>query len=125
MTQERRRYGFVLERQCSLAKHWIAYHTSGKNCLSSHLDSWDEVSSSREFLPPNVENMFAKNIKVSKTKGVYQIICSVRQTDDHKLPTNRINTLMMSLTVVQSYRKFVRRRALMHPAWICAHWAMW
>lgn len=64
MTQERRRYGFVLERQCSLAKHWIAYHTSGKNCLSSHLDSWDEVSSSREFLPPNVENMFAKNIKV-------------------------------------------------------------
>lgn len=65
MTQERRRYGFVLERQCSLAKHWIAYHTSGKNCISSHVDSWDEVSSSREFLPPNVENMFAKSIKVS------------------------------------------------------------
>lgn len=65
MTQERRRYGFVLERQCSLAKHWIAYHTSGKNCLSSHVDSWDEVSSSREFLPPNVQNMFAKNIKAS------------------------------------------------------------
>lgn len=66
MTQERRRYGFVLERQCSLAKHWMAYHTSGKNCLSSHLDSWDEVSASREFLPPNVENMFAKNIKASE-----------------------------------------------------------
>lgn len=65
MTQERRRYGFVLERQCSLAKHWIAYHTSGKNCLSSQLDSWDEISASREFLPPNVENMFAKNIRVS------------------------------------------------------------
>lgn len=65
MTQERRRYGFVLERQCSLAKHWMAYHTSGKNCLSSHLDSWDEVSASREFLPPNVENMFAKHIKAS------------------------------------------------------------
>lgn len=70
MTQERRRYGFVLERQCSLAKHWIAYHTSGKNCLSSHLDSWDEVSSSREFLPPNVENMFAKSIKVSDYRSI-------------------------------------------------------
>ncbi|GBN06123.1 Brain-specific angiogenesis inhibitor 1-associated protein 2, partial [Araneus ventricosus] len=27
ITQERRRYGFVLERQCSLAKHYLAYHT--------------------------------------------------------------------------------------------------
>lgn len=65
MTQERRRYGFVLERQCSLAKHWIAYHTSGKNSLSSQLESWDEVSASREFLPPNMENLFAKNIMVN------------------------------------------------------------
>lgn len=66
MTQERRRYGFVLERQCSLAKHWIAYHTSGKNCISSHVESWDEVSASREFLPPNVDNMFAKSYKVTQ-----------------------------------------------------------
>lgn len=64
MTQERRRYGFVLERQCSLAKHWIAYHTSGRNCLTSQIDSWEEVSASREFLPPNMENIFAKNIMV-------------------------------------------------------------
>lgn len=80
MTQERRRYGFVLERQCSLAKHWIAYHTSGKNCLSSHLDSWDEVSASREFLPPNVENMFAKNIKASYYK-VRNYICLNEMAD--------------------------------------------
>lgn len=67
MTQERRRYGFVLERQCSLAKHWISYHTAGKNCLTNQLDNWDEIAASREFLPPNMENMFGKNIMVSSS----------------------------------------------------------
>lgn len=62
MTQERRRYGFVLERQCSLAKHWIAYHSSGKNFILNHLDNWEEVSASREFLPPNMENVFARQM---------------------------------------------------------------
>ncbi|EAT42194.1 AAEL006250-PA [Aedes aegypti] len=58
MTQERRRYGFVLERQCSLAKHWMAYHHSGHMIIEKSLDNWNEVAATREFLPPNVENMF-------------------------------------------------------------------
>lgn len=62
MTQERRRYGFVLERQCSLAKHWIAYHSAGKNFILNSLDNWEEVSASREFLPPNMENVFARQM---------------------------------------------------------------
>lgn len=67
MTQERRRYGFVLERQCSLAKHWMAYHVAGKNCLANQLDNWEEVSASREFLPPNMENIFARQMMVQIT----------------------------------------------------------
>lgn len=62
MTQERRRYGFVLERQCSLAKHWIAYHSAGKNFILNNLDNWEEVSASREFLPSNMENVFARQM---------------------------------------------------------------
>ncbi|XP_053668967.1 uncharacterized protein LOC128719368 [Anopheles marshallii] len=58
MTQERRRYGFVLERQCSLAKHWMAYHHSGHMIIEKSLDNWNDVAATREFLPPNVENMF-------------------------------------------------------------------
>lgn len=38
--QERRRYGFVLERQCSLAKHYLAYRS--QVCLSiEHLFPFD------------------------------------------------------------------------------------
>lgn len=63
MTQERRRYGFVLERQCSLAKHWMVYHQSGKQTIEHALDAWNEVAASREFLPPNVENIYVRRIK--------------------------------------------------------------
>lgn len=63
MTQERRRYGFVLERQCSLAKHWMAYHTAGKMELEQSVDQWNDVANSREFLPPNVESMFKRRIR--------------------------------------------------------------
>lgn len=52
MTQERRRYGFVLERQCSIAKHWMAYHSTGKTVIDSNLENWQEIAASREVIPP-------------------------------------------------------------------------
>ncbi|KAI8436018.1 hypothetical protein MSG28_004148, partial [Choristoneura fumiferana] len=63
MTQERRRYGFVLERQCSLAKHWLAYHSSGAAAYNTGLEEWLEVSRTREYLPPNVEAMFVSRMR--------------------------------------------------------------
>ncbi|KAJ4446166.1 hypothetical protein ANN_12859 [Periplaneta americana] len=63
MTQERRRYGFVLERQCSLAKHYLAYHNQGSTVLQRHLDDWQEVAQTREFLPDSVEVMFTNRLR--------------------------------------------------------------
>lgn len=63
MTQERRRYGFVLERQCSLAKHWTAYHTFGKETIENSIENWVEIASTREFLPPNMENVYKNKIR--------------------------------------------------------------
>ncbi|XP_037951050.1 myb-like protein P [Teleopsis dalmanni] len=51
MTQERRRYGFVLERQCSIAKHWMAYHNTGKSVIDNNLENWQEIAASREVIP--------------------------------------------------------------------------
>jgi hypothetical protein len=65
MTQERRRYGFVLERQCSLAKHYLAYHSQGSSVLQRHLEDWQEVAQTREFLPDTVEAMFTNRLRVS------------------------------------------------------------
>lgn len=66
MTQERRRYGFVLERQCSLAKHYLAYHNAGVSSYGRHLDEWQDVARTREYLPESVENMFAVKLRVSR-----------------------------------------------------------
>jgi len=64
MTQERRRYGFVLERHCSLAKHYLAYHTAGSLAYGRTLEEWQEIAKSREYLPENVENMFTTKLRV-------------------------------------------------------------
>ncbi|KAK4318215.1 hypothetical protein Pmani_010791 [Petrolisthes manimaculis] len=51
VTQERRRYGFILERQCSLARHYQVYHSRGSSLLAHALDNWQGVAATRESLP--------------------------------------------------------------------------
>ncbi|KAK9693528.1 Variant SH3 domain [Popillia japonica] len=63
MTQERRRYGFVLERQCSLAKHYLSYHSQGVAVYQQSIDKWSEVAKTREYLPESVENIFSNRIR--------------------------------------------------------------
>ncbi|XP_054724640.1 brain-specific angiogenesis inhibitor 1-associated protein 2-like isoform X2 [Uloborus diversus] len=61
ITQERRRYGFVLERQCSLTKHNLVYHSQGQNLLQHNLEEWEEVARSRECLPDPIDKLFPTN----------------------------------------------------------------
>ncbi|XP_053607145.1 brain-specific angiogenesis inhibitor 1-associated protein 2 isoform X2 [Plodia interpunctella] len=82
MTQERRRYGFVLERQCSLAKHWLAYHAAGAASYNSGLEEWLEVSRTREFLPPNVEAMFVSRMRQVSFWADEEVYASPRAGDD-------------------------------------------
>lgn len=65
MTQERRRYGFVLERQCSLAKHYASFHEVALAALHPSVDKWREVAATREYLPQSVEDMFASRLRVN------------------------------------------------------------
>lgn len=64
MTQERRRYGFVLERQSSLAKHKMAFYEKQQALVAKYLDNWTEIAKSREQIPESVENMFTTNLTV-------------------------------------------------------------
>ncbi|XP_022920973.1 GATA zinc finger domain-containing protein 14 isoform X2 [Onthophagus taurus] len=63
MTQERRRYGFVLERHCSLAKHYLSYHTQGMSIYQQNIEKWSDVAKTREYLPETVENIFSNRIR--------------------------------------------------------------
>ncbi|KAK9886735.1 hypothetical protein WA026_018386 [Henosepilachna vigintioctopunctata] len=85
MTQERRRYGFVLERQCSLAKHHLSYHSQGVSAYQQNIEKWSEVAKTREFLPESVENIFTnrlRNISVWQDEDVYSNPRSPNFEDD-------------------------------------------
>ncbi|XP_055908041.1 uncharacterized protein LOC129942922 isoform X1 [Eupeodes corollae] len=66
MTQERRRYGFVLERQCSISKHWMAFYAHGKSVIENNLDNWQEVASSREVIPTVYDSNFLRRMEKLK-----------------------------------------------------------
>lgn len=70
MTQERRRYGFVLERQCSLAKHYASFHEVALAALHPSVDKWREVAATREYLPQSVEDMFASRLRVNSRRSL-------------------------------------------------------
>jgi len=53
--QERKRYGFVLERQTSLSKHFLAHYGKGAALIEKYLDGWQETSRAREDVPGCVE----------------------------------------------------------------------
>lgn len=85
MTQERRRYGFVLERQCSLAKHHLSFHAQGVAAYQQNIDKWTEVAKTREFLPDSVENIFSnrlRSISVWQDDDVYSNPRSPNFEDD-------------------------------------------
>ncbi|KAK4876867.1 hypothetical protein RN001_009373 [Aquatica leii] len=85
MTQERRRYGFVLERHCSLTKHYMSYHAQGVNAYQQNLEKWQDVAKTREFLPESVENIFStkiRNVSIWQDDDLYSNPRSPHYDDD-------------------------------------------
>lgn len=66
ITQERRRYGFVLERQTSLAKHNLAFYEKQQVLVEKYMNNWTEIANAREQIPEAVESMFTTNLTVSR-----------------------------------------------------------
>ncbi|XP_023210500.1 uncharacterized protein LOC111613387 [Centruroides sculpturatus] len=81
ITQERRRYGFILERQCSLAKHYLAYHTKGEALLTHQLHQWQEVVKTREILPDTMNKLFPVLALDAKIEQNYPL-CNLQVTSD-------------------------------------------
>ncbi|CAG0924199.1 unnamed protein product, partial [Notodromas monacha] len=57
LTQERKRYGFVLERHCNLSQHWHALYGTGSTLLQRHLDQWLDVAKARDSLPEHLNTL--------------------------------------------------------------------
>ncbi|CAL1299262.1 unnamed protein product [Larinioides sclopetarius] len=83
ITQERRRFGFVLERQCSLTKHNLVYHSQGQNLLQHHLEEWEDIAKSRELLPEPIDKLFPPN---NTYRSCSEYACA--NLLDHSVPTS-------------------------------------
>ncbi|XP_051792503.1 brain-specific angiogenesis inhibitor 1-associated protein 2 isoform X4 [Erpetoichthys calabaricus] len=51
LSEERRRYCFLVERQCAVSKNNIAYHGKGKDLLTQKVPSWQQACSDPSKLP--------------------------------------------------------------------------
>ncbi|XP_053562586.1 brain-specific angiogenesis inhibitor 1-associated protein 2 isoform X1 [Bombina bombina] len=51
LTEERRRYCFLVEKQCAVAKNSIAYHTKGRDLLTQKIPSWHQSSADPNKIP--------------------------------------------------------------------------
>ncbi|KAG8567596.1 hypothetical protein GDO81_013708 [Engystomops pustulosus] len=51
LTEERRRYSFLVDRQCAVSKHFSVYHNKVKELLSGKLQSWQQSCTQPTKLP--------------------------------------------------------------------------
>ncbi|KAK1162287.1 brain-specific angiogenesis inhibitor 1-associated protein 2-like isoform X3 [Acipenser oxyrinchus oxyrinchus] len=51
LSEERRRYCFLVERQCAVSKNNIAYHGKGKDLLTQKIPGWQQACSDPNKLP--------------------------------------------------------------------------
>ncbi|XP_045155241.1 brain-specific angiogenesis inhibitor 1-associated protein 2 isoform X2 [Echinops telfairi] len=51
LTEERRRFCFLVEKQCAVAKHSAAYHSKGKELLAQKLPLWQQACADPNKIP--------------------------------------------------------------------------
>ncbi|XP_060620272.1 BAR/IMD domain-containing adapter protein 2 isoform X3 [Anolis sagrei] len=51
LTEERRRFCFLVEKQCAVAKHALTYHSKGKDILTQKLPLWQQSCADPNKIP--------------------------------------------------------------------------
>ncbi|XP_032900130.1 brain-specific angiogenesis inhibitor 1-associated protein 2 isoform X2 [Amblyraja radiata] len=57
LSEERRRYSFLVERQCSVAKNNMVYHSRGKDMVTQKLPGWQQACSDPSKIPDHAMSM--------------------------------------------------------------------
>lgn len=101
LTQERRRYGFILERQCSLCRHLKSLHTTGDFALNDgKMNQWTVVCNSRDTLSDDVIRKLYSHDRQHKTSvegsGKEVRFCSGLTKIGRTVSTSELDLLSMS-----------------------------
>ncbi|XP_064423545.1 brain-specific angiogenesis inhibitor 1-associated protein 2 isoform X2 [Latimeria chalumnae] len=84
LTEERRRYCFLVEKQCAVAKSGIGYHSKGKEMLTQKIPLWQQSCSDPNRLPERVMQL------VQQTAASGPIISSPMSTTKSSLISDPI-----------------------------------
>ncbi|XP_030053639.1 brain-specific angiogenesis inhibitor 1-associated protein 2 isoform X1 [Microcaecilia unicolor] len=68
LTEERRRYSFLVDRQCAISKHFSSYHAKVKELLSVKLPAWEQSCTQPTKLPERALNL-VKQMANSSSAG--------------------------------------------------------
>ncbi|CAK6973502.1 brain-specific angiogenesis inhibitor 1-associated protein 2, partial [Scomber scombrus] len=74
LTEERRRYCFLVDRQCCVTKLLINYHSKVRELLSQKLSSWQQSCSQPTKLPERALNLLRHTAQGSGAAGIAEVL---------------------------------------------------
>ncbi|XP_028677715.1 brain-specific angiogenesis inhibitor 1-associated protein 2-like protein 1 [Erpetoichthys calabaricus] len=74
LTEERRRYCFLVDRQCAVTKHFTNYHSKVKELLSQKLSAWQSSCSQPTKLPERALNLVRQTAASSGNSGIADVL---------------------------------------------------
>ncbi|XP_058875683.1 brain-specific angiogenesis inhibitor 1-associated protein 2-like protein 1 [Acipenser ruthenus] len=74
LTEERRRYCFLVDRQCAVTKHFNMYHSKVRELLSQKLSCWQASCSQPTRLPERALNLVRQTAAGSGNAGIAEVL---------------------------------------------------
>ncbi|KAM5131964.1 BAR/IMD domain-containing adapter protein 2-like isoform 2-T2 [Mantella aurantiaca] len=81
LTEERRRYSFLVDRQCAVSKHFSAYHSKVKELLSAKLPSWQQSCTQPTKLPERALMLVKQTANASTEPVISDPVPSTKPLD--------------------------------------------
>ncbi|XP_035238829.1 brain-specific angiogenesis inhibitor 1-associated protein 2 isoform X1 [Anguilla anguilla] len=109
LTEERRRYCFLVDRQCAVTKLLINYHSKVRELLSQKLSSWQQSCTQPTRLPDRALNLLRHTApQGSGAAGIAEVLRHAKlgtsQTHEQRLSVQEVPPLLNGETTLRVQR---------------------
>ncbi|KAJ8392812.1 hypothetical protein AAFF_G00070160 [Aldrovandia affinis] len=109
LTEERRRYCFLVDRQCAVTKLLINYHSKVRELLSQKLSSWQQSCSQPTRLPDRALNLLRHTApQGSGAAGIAEVLRHAKlgaaQPHEQRLSVQEVPPLLNGETTLRTQR---------------------
>ncbi|AWO96515.1 putative brain-specific angiogenesis inhibitor 1-associated protein 2-like [Scophthalmus maximus] len=108
LTEERRRYCFLVDRQCCVTKLLINYHSKVRELLSQKLSSWQQSCSQPTKLPERALNLLRHTAPQSPgAAGIAEVLRHTKLGSTQPEQTSAVLIRVLTLTSNSYYSPFL------------------